>query len=166
MGYSIDQVDAFVFDFDGVLTNNQVHLDQHGTEWVSCSRSDGLAFDLLRKLDKPAYILSTEKNPVVSARAAKLKITALQGVASKVTALQRLAIGQGYDLENICYTGNDLNDYRVMQQCGLTACPSDSHPKIKQLAMINLNTLGGQGIVRELLEDVFNIDLITILYPE
>jgi len=53
-----------------------------------------------------------------------------------------------------------------MQQCGITACPSDSHPKIKKLAAINLNTLGGQGIVRELLEDVFNIDLITILYPK
>ena len=166
MSYSIDHIDAFIFDFDGVLTNNQVHLDQNGTEWVSCSRSDGLAFDLLRKLNKPAYILSTEKNPVVSARAAKLKITALQDVANKVAAIQQLAKKQGYDLGKICYTGNDLNDYRVMQQCGLTACPFDSHPKIKQLAMINLNTLGGQGAVRELLEDVFNIDLITILYPE
>jgi len=166
MIYSIDQVDAFVFDFDGVLTNNQVHLDQHGTEWVSCSRSDGLAFDLLRKLNKPAYILSTEKNPVVTARAAKLKITALQEVANKVTAVQDLATEQGYDLAKICYTGNDLNDYRVMQQCGITACPVDSHPKIKQLAAINLKTLGGQGIVRELLENVFNLDLITILYPE
>jgi len=166
MIYSIDQVDAFVFDFDGVLTNNQVHLDQHGTEWVSCSRSDGLAFDLLRKLNKPAYILSTEKNPVVTARAAKLKITALQEVANKVTAVQDLATEQGYDLAKICYTGNDLNDYRVMQQCGITACPVDSHPKIKQLAAINPKTLGGQGIVRELLENVFNLDLITILYPE
>jgi len=166
MGYSIDQIDAFVFDFDGVLTNNQVHLDQHGTEWVSCSRSDGLAFDLLRQLDKPAYILSTEKNPVVSARAAKLKITALQGVTNKVNAIQKLATEKGYDLKKVCYIGNDLNDYRVMRQCGMTACPSDSHPRIKQLSAINLNTPGGQGIVRELLEDVFNIDLITILYPE
>jgi len=166
MTYSIDQVDAFVFDFDGVLTNNQVHLDQHGTEWVSCSRSDGLAFDLLRKLNKPAYILSTEKNPVVSARANKLKITALQGVANKVTAIQQLAKEQDFDLAKICYIGNDLNDYRVMQQCGITACPADSHPIIKKLASINLKTQGGQGIVRELLEDVFNIDLITILYPE
>jgi len=166
MGYAIEQVDAFVFDFDGVLTNNQVHLDQHGTEWVSCSRSDGLAFDLLRKLNKSAYILSTEKNPVVSARATKLNITALQGVSNKVTAIKKLATEQGYDLKKICYIGNDLNDYRAMQQCGMTACPSDSHPKIKQLASIKLDTPGGQGIVRELLEDVFNIDLITILYPE
>jgi len=66
---SLNDIDAFVFDFDGVLTNNLVHLDQDGKEWVSCSRADGLAFDVMRKLEKPSYILSTEKNPVVSARA-------------------------------------------------------------------------------------------------
>jgi len=76
----IDNISAFIFDFDGVLTNNQVHIGQDGNELVSCSRADGLAFDVLRKLKKPAYILSTEQNPVVSARAKKLRITALQGV--------------------------------------------------------------------------------------
>ena len=66
---NIDNIDVFVFDFDGVLTNNMVYLDQNGKESVSCSRGDGLAFDALRKLKKSAYILSTEKNTVVSARA-------------------------------------------------------------------------------------------------
>ena len=59
---NINMIDACVFDFDGVLTNNLVHLDRHGDEWVSCNRADGLAFDLLHKLNKPTYILSTEKN--------------------------------------------------------------------------------------------------------
>ena len=71
---NINDIDALVFDFDGVLTNNLVHLDQDGKEYVSCSRGDGLAFDVLRKFNKPAYILSTEKNPVVRARAEKLKM--------------------------------------------------------------------------------------------
>ena len=71
---NINMIDAFVFDFDGVLTNNLVYLDHHGDEWVSCNRADGLAFDLLLKLNKPTYILSTEKNPVVTARAKKLKV--------------------------------------------------------------------------------------------
>jgi len=66
-----NDIDAFVFDFDGVLTNNLVHLNQLGEESVSCSRSDGLAFDVLHKLNKPVFILSTEKNPVVSMRAKK-----------------------------------------------------------------------------------------------
>ena len=70
----IDQLDALVFDFDGVLTNNKVHLNQSGVEWVSCSRADGLGFDVLRKLNFPSYVLSTENNPVVKARAEKLKI--------------------------------------------------------------------------------------------
>ena len=87
---SIDQLDALVFDFDGVLTNNKVHLDQSGIEWVSCSRADGLGFDVLRKLNFPSYVLSTENNPVVKARAEKLKIPVLQGVGNKLEVLKRL----------------------------------------------------------------------------
>ena len=87
---TLEDIDAFVFDFDGVLTNNLVHLDQNGKESVSCSRADGLAFDVLRKLDKPAFILSTENNPVVAMRAKKLKILAIQGVSDKVEAIKEL----------------------------------------------------------------------------
>lgn len=162
----INEIDALIFDFDGVLTNNLVHLDQNGKEWVSCSRGDGLAFDVLRKLNKPAYILSTEKNPVVSARAKKLKITALQGIENKVNGIKELAAKESFDLARILYVGNDLNDYRVMQLCGYTACPSDSHETIKDIATFVLDTEGGKGIVRELLEDILKLDFIQILYPQ
>jgi len=161
----IDQVDAFVFDFDGVLTNNLVHMNQDGEEWVSCSRADGLAFDLLRKLNKPAYILSTEKNPVVSARAKKLRVPVLQGIDNKVDALKDLVDREGFKLQKIFYIGNDLNDYRVMQLCGYSACPADSHSKIKQIATFVLSTKGGNGIARELLEDIIKLSLIEVLFP-
>lgn len=161
---SLDKIEAFVFDFDGVMTNNLVHLDQNGKEWVSCSRADGLAFDVLRKLQKPAYILSTEKNSVVTARANKLKIPALQGVGDKVEGIKKLAVREGFNIQNILYVGNDLNDYRVMQICGFTACPSDSHETIKSISTIKLRAKGGDGLVRELLEDVFGLDFIEILY--
>ena len=49
---TLDEIDAFVFDFDGVLTNNLVQIDENGKESVICSRADGLAFDVLRKLNK------------------------------------------------------------------------------------------------------------------
>ena len=160
----LDDIDVFVFDFDGVLTNNLVHLDQNGKEWVSCSRADGLAFDVLRKVEKPSYILSTENNPVVSARAKKLKIQALQGVKNKADTLLTLSENKGYDLSRILYVGNDLNDFHVMKICGYTACPIDSHIKIKELSNIVLNTRGGEGVVRELLEDVLYLDIIKILY--
>jgi len=163
---NIGDIEAFVFDFDGVLTNNLVHLDQEGKEWVSCSRGDGLAFDLLRKIEKPAFILSTEKNLVVTARAKKLKIPVLQGVKNKLEAIRSLAKKQNINLKKICYVGNDLNDYRAMQIVGYSTCPADSHKKIKQIATVILKTKGGDGIVRELLEDIFKLDFIKILYPE
>jgi len=160
----INNIDVFVFDFDGVLTNNMVYLDQNGKESVSCSRGDGLAFDALRKLKKTAYILSTEKNTVVRARAQKLQISVLQGAENKVAGIQEIIKKENCKLENILYVGNDLNDYRVMDICGFTACPADSHKKIKQISSIVLKTNGGFGVVRELLEDVLGLNFIEILY--
>ena len=162
----LDDIDAFVFDFDGVLTDNLVYVDQHGKEMVACNRSDGLAFDLLNKLKKPAYIVSTEKNPVVTERARKLNITAYQNVQDKVSAVYDLAIKYGYDVKKICYVGNDVNDYKVMQYCGYAACPSDSHSSIRDIADIVLTSKGGNGVLRELLENYFKVNFIKILYTE
>jgi len=163
---SFNEVDAFVFDFDGVLTDNLVYLNQDGNEWVSCSRADGLAFDVLQKLKKPTFILSTEKNPVVTARAKKLKIPALQGITNKIDALVSLSEKRGFDLSRVLYVGNDLNDFHVMQICGYTICPADAHPRIKELATLVLACNGGRGVVRELLEEVLELDFIEILFSE
>ena len=160
----LDNIDALVFDFDGVLTNNLVYLSQTGEESVACSRSDGLAFDVLRKLNKPAFILSTEKSSVVAMRAKKLKIPAIQGTSDKVDSLKEVANKEGFNLQNILYVGNDLNDYQAMKLCGSSVCPAVSHPKIKEIASIVLKTNGGNGIARELLEDILGLDFIKILY--
>ena len=161
---NLDNIDALVFDFDGVLTNNLVYLNQEGVETVACSRADGLAFDVLRKLNKPAFILSTEKSFVVAMRAKKLKIPVVQGVTDKVLAIKELARENKFNLKNILYVGNDLNDYLVMKLCGYSACPADSHPKIKHISDVCLNANGGNGVARELLEEVLKIDFIKILY--
>ena len=165
-GISINDIDVFVFDFDGVLTNNLVHIDQNGGEWTSCSRSDGLAFDVLKKLNKSAYIMSTEKNPVVSARAAKLNIPVLQGVADKVSGIQYIIEKEQTSLDKVFYVGNDLNDYRVMELCTNCACPADSHKKVIGISRFVLNTEGGKGVVREILENILHLDFIQILYPK
>jgi|SaaInlStandDraft_6_1057023.scaffolds.fasta_scaffold39101_1 3-deoxy-D-manno-octulosonate 8-phosphate phosphatase (KDO 8-P phosphatase) len=160
----IDEIDAFIFDFDGVLTNNMVYLDQNGKELVGCSRSDGLAFDLLRKLGKKYYIISTERNSVVRARAKKLKAPVLQGISSKVDALKGLAMKENFNLEKSMYVGNDVNDYQAMQLCGYSACPADSHNDIKKIATFILKKDGGSGVIRELLEGIFSLNFIEILY--
>ena len=162
--FDFDKISAFIFDFDGVLTDNIVFIDQNGIESVACSRADGLAFDVLRRLKKQSYILSTEKNQVVEARANKLKIPVIQGINNKVNALKELKNKEGIDFKSALYMGNDLNDYQAMRLCGISVCPADSHPKIKEISNIVLKTNGGNGVVRELLEDILNLDFVKILY--
>ena len=164
MSFNIDDINVFIFDFDGVLTNNLVHISQDGSEIVSCNRADGLAFDLLNKLNKPIYILSSEKNQVVSKRAKKLKVSVNQGVLNKKKALINMIKKYNYDEKTILYMGNDLNDYSAMKHCGYRICPADSHKKIKEISDIVLKKKGGEGVVRELLEEVLKLDFVSILY--
>lgn len=160
----LDDIDIFIFDFDGVLTDNRVYLNSDAVEWVVCNRSDGLAFDVLRKLNKQVYILSTETNKVVTARATKLKVKVIQAANNKAEALEALTKKLKVNYDKILYVGNDINDYNAMKLCGFSVCPADSNKKIKKIATITLNSCGGDGVVRELLEDIFDIDFIKTLY--
>lgn len=164
MKKSFEEVDAFIFDFDGVLTDNSVYVDEYGNESVRCSRADGLAFDVFHKLKKPVYIVSTEQNTVVEVRSKKLRARVLQGVSDKSQALTSIANEQGYQLKHLVYIGNDLNDYAAMDLCGLTVCPADSHHRIKERSDLVLKSSGGQGVARELLENFFGLDFIKILF--
>lgn len=163
---NIQEIDVFIFDFDGVLTDNRVLVDGDGREHVACNRSDGLAFDVLRKLKKKTYILSTESNPVVVARAKKLKIPVVQGVKDKLSTLRKLADEKSFELGRVLYVGNDVNDYKAMKACGYSACPSDSHESIKSIASIILCSAGGNAVVRELVEKILNLDFLQILYAD
>jgi len=161
---NLTDIDLLVFDFDGVLTDNSVYVSTDGLESVRCSRADGLAFDVLRKLEKLCYILSTEKNSVVTKRAEKLKLPVIHGVSDKVEILNNLVKQNQTNFQRVVYLGNDLNDYCAMKKCAYSACPADSHPRIREIAKFVLNTNGGEGVVRELVEHVFELDVLNILF--
>ena len=160
----IENLSAIFFDFDGVLTTNKVYVDQDGVEMVCCNRSDGLAFDLLRKFDIPVFIISSETNSVVTARSKKLGIQVIQGVKKKNELLNEVCIEKNINLSKALFVGNDLNDYYAMKSCGYSICPSDSHYKIKDIADYVLKSRSGEGVAREIVEDLMNLDLIKLLY--
>jgi len=161
MKININEIALIVFDFDGVLTDNKVFVTQDGKEFVACSRADGLAFDYIRKNKINTCILSTEKNGVVSHRAKKLGVPVFQSVADKEKTLNLLLEEQRIRYENVVYVGNDLNDYYAMLRCGIKICPSDAHERIKKISDFVLQSRGGDGVAREILEDVFSLDLLT-----
>ena len=144
------QCKLLVMDFDGVLTDNTVRVDEHGIESISCSRSDGLGLEILRAhTDVEALIISRERNPVTIARANKLKITAITGCEDKSQALLKLIKERRLKPSVIAYVGNDLNDIGCMRIAGLSIAVSDSAPQILDSADYVTMAKGGLGAVRE-----------------
>ena len=80
-------IKAIAFDFDGVFTDNLVYVMQNGDEAVACNRSDGMGISMLRAKGVPLVIISTEGNPIVKVRAAKLNLEVIQGVDDKLPRL-------------------------------------------------------------------------------
>ncbi len=143
-------IDLIVYDFDGVMTDNRVIVFQDGSEAVIVNRADGLGVDRFRKYNIPQVILSTETNPVVKARAAKLRIEVIASCDNKKLTLENYCAQNGYDLNKVIYIGNDLNDLEVMKIVGFPVAPADAHPIIKSVAKLITQSKGGEGVVKEL----------------
>ena len=146
----LEPIRFFVFDFDGVFTDNRVYVDQSGRETVSCSRADGLGVERLLSSGFEAAVLSTETNLVVSARCRKLRLPVEQGVRDKAQVLRRLAASRGLPLQQVAYLGNDVNDLECLRIAGVAIAPADAHPDVRKIADLVLHKSGGHGAVREL----------------
>ena len=153
-----------VFDFDGVLTDNRVLVFEDGREAVLCNRADGLAFDALRAVGLPALILSTERNPVVAARAKKLGVPVLQAVADKAEALAAHCAAAGIALVDVVYLGNDVNDLPALRLVGHPVAVADAHPLARRAAHHVLATRGGDGAARELVERLLGVTTLLERY--
>lgn len=142
-------IDLVVFDFDGVMTDNTVDVDQGGGESVRCHRGDGWGIARLRDRGVPMMVLSTEENPVVAARCVKLKLPCHQGVGDKAEYLRRYLGEQNLDPARVAFVGNDVNDMGCLRLVGLPVAVADSHPEVLQAAHVVLTRRGGDGAVRE-----------------
>jgi YrbI family 3-deoxy-D-manno-octulosonate 8-phosphate phosphatase len=148
------RVDLLVLDFDGVLTDDRVWVDQDGHEMVAANRRDGLGIAALHKAGIPMVVLSTESNPVVAARCRKLNLESIQGLADKSQALQRLIQDRHVDPTHVIYLGNDVNDLPCFPLVGCALAVADAHPEVLSKADIVLTRLGGDGAVRELCDRI------------
>jgi N-acylneuraminate cytidylyltransferase len=137
-------------DFDGCLTDDRVWLNQDGEEFVAANRKDGLAINRLKKLGITVVITSTEKNKVVTARATKLGIEALQGLTDKVEAIENFISKNNLTWKDSWYIGNDVNDLGVIRKARFSICPSDAVRAVKKEIDLKLKTKGGYGVLSEL----------------
>lgn len=145
-----DDLTAVVLDFDGTLTDDRVTVDQDGRESVTVHRGDGLGIAALGRAGLDVLILSTERNPVVSARARKLGIPARQGIDAKGPELEQWCAERGHDLYRTAYVGNDVNDLPCFDLVGWPIAVADAHHAIRARARVVTSANGGHGAIREI----------------
>ncbi|MET9219377.1 acylneuraminate cytidylyltransferase [Streptomyces sp. NPDC003300] len=143
-------VDAVVLDFDGTQTDDRVLIDADGHESVTVHRGDGLGVAALRRAGMPVLILSTETNPVVAARARKLKVPVLHGIDRKDLALKQWCEENGIAPERVLYAGNDVNDLPCFGLVGWPVAVAGAHDVVRASARAITTAQGGHGAIREI----------------
>lgn len=145
-----ENIELIVYDFDGVMTDNRVMVDQNGNESVMANRGDGYGVGMIRNLGIRQVILSTEVNPVVEMRAKKLNLEVIHGVSDKRETLVKFCADGAVSLDRVMFLGNDLNDIEAMRCVGIKGAPKDAEPEILEIADWISEKKGGYGVVREL----------------
>lgn len=143
-------VRLLILDCDGVMTPNTVYVNQDGTEAVRFWRGDGLGIQRVKGKGIPIHVVSSEINPVVRVRCDKLHIACHQGHPSKLVIVRLIAKNAGVAMADVCYLGNDWNDYDCLNAVGYPYIVADAHESVRGYGFRRTQARGGYGAVREL----------------
>lgn len=149
------KIKALVVDSDGVLTDGAMLFPEMGQSMVRFHIHDGLGIVLARRAGLEVAVVSGRSRIALSRRAEELGMTeVLQGVHNKVQALRNLARKRRWDLSEVAYMGDDLNDLPAMEIAGAALAVADAVEEVKRAAHWVSSKKGGDGAVREALETI------------
>lgn len=153
------QINCFVFDVDGVLTNGEILVLPNGVMARSMNVKDGYALQLAIKKGYKVVIISGGYSVELLERFQLLGLTDIYlKVLDKVEVLNNYLNVSGIKHENVLFMGDDLPDLAAMQQIGMPCCPYDAVQEIKQISAYISPLNGGTGCVREVIEKVLKLN--------
>lgn len=154
----LKEINTFVFDIDGVFTDNIVYLTADGEQMRTANVRDGYAVQLAVKKGLRIVILSGGKNEIVRKRFESLGVKDIfLGSAEKLPILKSFLAQNSIEISTVCYMGDDIPDLPVLQAVGLKTCPADAAPEIKEICEYISDRNGGKGCVRDILEQALKI---------
>ena len=154
----LPNINTLIFDVDGVLTNGLVTIMPDGELVRNMNIKDGYALKTAVDKGLKVCIISGGKNEGVRTRLANLGITDIYlGAHDKMKQYQELLDKYNFQPKNILYMGDDIPDFPVMQLVGLPCCPKDAAPEIQQLSKYISNKNGGEGCVRDIIEQILRV---------
>ena len=155
----LKQINCFVFDVDGVLTDGSLLVMPNGIMVRKMNIKDGYALQLAIKMGYRVLIISGGNSLEVKDRLLKLGVTEIwMQVTDKQSLLADYLTENNIPVEAVAYMGDDIPDYEVMQLVGMPCCPADAATDIIAIAQFIASKNGGEGCARELIEKVMKLN--------
>lgn len=153
--YDLTKIRAMMFDVDGVLSCATIPMDSNGVPTRTANIKDGYALQLAVKRGMKLAIITGGRVEAVGARYRGLGLQEVHlGCSIKLDVYKSLLAKWDLKPEEVLYMGDDIPDYEIMSQCGLPCCPADAAKEIKAISRYITTRRGGEGCVREVLEQV------------
>jgi 3-deoxy-D-manno-octulosonate 8-phosphate phosphatase (KDO 8-P phosphatase) len=154
----LPKIRTFIFDVDGVLTDGKILINSDGELLRSFDTKDGYAMKCALVKGFKIAIITGGRNEAVRERFKELGVIDIYlGAHHKLDAYQDLMDNYDLNPEEILYIGDDIPDIPVMEKVGLGCCPADAASDVKAIADYVSHKKGGEGCVRELIEQVLRV---------
>jgi 3-deoxy-D-manno-octulosonate 8-phosphate phosphatase (KDO 8-P phosphatase) len=152
------KVKAFIFDIDGVLSLQTINLNSFGVPNRTVNLRDGYAIQYAVKKGYHIGVISGSSSKEYQKR---LKLLGVKDIylnsRSKLDHFNAFLKKYGLDSSDVLFMGDDIPDLQVMKEAGIPVCPSDADSEIKQVAAYISDKRGGEGCVRDVIEQVLRL---------
>ena len=151
-------VRAFIFDIDGVLSTQTIPLNAFGVPNRSVNLRDGYAIQLAVRKGYPVCVISGSSSKEYRKR---LKMLGVKDIflnsRSKLEHFNAFLRKYSLSKSEVLFMGDDIPDYEVMKEAGISVCPADADSEIRQVASYISDKKGGEGCVRDVIEQVLRL---------
>lgn len=152
------QIKAFVFDVDGVFTDGSVYLLPEGHMSRVMNVLDGYAVVKAVKNKYPIGVITGGDDAMVKHRINYLGVTDYYPKsADKIADFEDFKRKYNLKDEEILTMGDDLPDLPILRASGISACPANAVPEVKEIADYISPVHGGKGAVRDVIEQVMKV---------
>lgn len=154
----LHEIKAFVFDYDGVVSDGNIWSANDTIIVRSGNVKDGYAMQYALRKGYLIAILSGGSGDSIRSRMKMLGVEDVYlGSHRKKEIFEDFLKDKQLLPEQVLYVGDDIPDYDVMRLAGVSACPADAAEEIKAVADYISHKNGGCGCVRDVIEQVLRL---------
>jgi 3-deoxy-D-manno-octulosonate 8-phosphate phosphatase (KDO 8-P phosphatase) len=148
---------TFLFDVDGVFTDNRVLLYPGLDPVRTFHTRDAYAVQHAVKEGYRIVIITGGRSQGVADSFARLGVREVHmATRDKLSLFERL-VSEGLDPSTAAYMGDDIPDLRVMGRVAFPCTPSDGAEEVKAMSAYVSRFPGGGGCVRDLIEQTLKV---------